>query len=90
MCSVLLYLIVHIIIFHLCNIFISLQSCSVRLEVTLETVIDVIIDICISLVLSDHMCTLHIWLEKHCHLSFIMIKSVYVLNCTLYNECKSI
>ena len=57
MCSALLYHIVHIIIFHLFKVFISLQSCFVRLVVALETVIDVIIDICIPFVLSDHMCT---------------------------------
>ena len=36
MCSVLLYLIVYIIIFHLCKVFLSLQSCFVRLVVVLE------------------------------------------------------
>ena len=38
MFSVLLYLIVHIIIFHLCIVFLSLQSCFVRLVVILETI----------------------------------------------------
>ena len=36
-----------------------------RLVVALETVIDMMIDICICLTLTDHMCTLHIWLNEH-------------------------
>ena len=62
-----------------------------RLVVTLETVIDVIIDICISLcTYQPHVHLAHLAreaLSPHC---FIMIKSVYMLNCTLCNECKSI
>ena len=54
-----------------------------RLVVTLEIVIDMMIDICISLVLTDHMCNLHIWLKEHYNL-FLMINSVYMLNCDLY------
>ena len=38
MFSVLLYLIVHIIIFHLYTVFLSLQLCFVRLVVILETI----------------------------------------------------
>ena len=71
MCSVLLYLIVHIITFHLCKVFISLQLCFVRLVVAFKTVIDMMIDICISLVLTENMCILHIWLEKHCHFTVL-------------------
>ena len=77
MCSVLLYQIVQIIIFHLFKAFISLQSCFVRLVVALETVIDVIIDISIPFVLTNHTCTLHIWLEKHCHLIVLLIYQLY-------------
>ena len=42
---VLLYLIVFSTIFNLCNVFISLRSCFVKLVVTLETVINRMIDI---------------------------------------------
>ena len=38
MYSVLLYVIIHIIIFHLCKVFLSLQSCFVRLVVVLEII----------------------------------------------------
>ena len=39
--TVFLYLIVHIIIFHLCKVFLSLRSCFARFVVILETIIDV-------------------------------------------------
>ena len=77
MYSVLLYQVVHIIIFHLFKVFDSLWSRFVRLVVALETVIDMIIDICIPFELTDHTCTLHIWLEKFCHLIVLSWLNLY-------------
>ena len=50
-----------------------------------------IIDICIPFVLSDHMCTLHIWLEKLCHpIVLSWLSCIHVSIVHLHNKCKSI
>ena len=60
-----------------------------RLVVALETVIDMMIDIYICLTLSDHMCTLHIWLSEHLFYhdySCIFVKLWIILFVNLYNH----
>ena len=42
-------------------------------------------------VLTNHTCTLHIWLENHYHLTVLSWLNLYMCdNCTLHNKCKSI
>ena len=60
-----------------------------RLVVALETVIDMMIDICICLTVTDHTCTLHIWLNEHLFYhdySCIHVKLWIILFVNLYNH----
>ena len=57
------------------------------LVVALETVIDAMIDICIPRVLTNHTCTLHIWLNDYYHL-FTMIS--FCIHVKLWHIFKSI